>query len=330
MNEHRIVTRQQWLAEGWTDSELRSRLRDGRLERIAPGTYISQVGFRDEPWETRHRVAVAAAAHRSPELVMSHQSAAVLHGLPVVRGRPAEVHQTRPGRGGSLRSDHRRVHAGILTDTDRTTIDGIAVTTVARTVVDIARTCSEQTSVPIADAALQRRLVAPEVVGAVLHRARSTAGVAAARRALRQVDGRSESPGETLTRLIITRPLLPVPALQAEIRDERGRFVGRVDLALPELGLLLEFDGEVKYRGLVKPGQDAVRVVLDEKRREERLSELGWLVIRVIWSDLRDESRLVERVRSAGAARVRLVAAGSIRGTITVPPAITLANFLGQ
>lgn len=326
MSEHTVVTRRQWLADGWTDSELRSRLRDGRLTRIAPGTYISGTGFRDAPWETRHRVVLEVAARRSPELVVSHLSAAVLHGLPVVRGRPGEVHLTRPGRGGSLRSDHRRIHAGAVVPGDRTVVGGIAVTAVARTLVDVARTCRLGTAVSAADAALHRGLVTAAAVGDVLRQAHGTAGVPAARRALREVDGRSESPGESLLRLALTGRSLPRPLLQAEIRDETGAFVGRVDLAIPELGLLIEFDGQVKYRGLVRPGQDAVRVVLDEKRREERLSELGWLVVRVIWDDLYDEARLVERVRRAGAARARLVAAGGIRGTITAPAAVTLAN----
>jgi hypothetical protein len=43
----------------------------------------------------------------------------------------------------------------------------------------------------------------------------------------------------------------------------------------------------------------AVDAVLSEKRRESRLVELGWIVIRIDASDLRDPARLRARVRAA-------------------------------
>jgi hypothetical protein len=104
-------------------------------------------------------------------------------------------------------------------------------------------------------------------------------GAAAGRRALRFADGRSESAGESVTRAIIHQLRLPPPLLQVRIYSPNGTFLGRVDLGYPELGVLFEFDGLVKYRKPFQPGQDATDVVVAEKLREERIRDMGYVVV---------------------------------------------------
>lgn len=87
--------------------------------------------------------------------------------------------------------------------------------------------------------------------------------------------------------------------LQISVFDERGRFVGRADGGYPELGVLWEYDGKGKYGALLKPGQSPLDALLAEKRREEQLTELGWVVIRIDAADLRDPDRLIQRILSA-------------------------------
>ncbi|HEY7989384.1 MAG TPA: hypothetical protein VIE19_09205 [Lapillicoccus sp.] len=67
----------------------------------------------------------------------------------------------------------------------------------------------------------------------------------------------------------------------------------RVDLLVGER-VVVEFDGAVKYSG-----DASGRVLFAEKRREDRLRDLGFEVVRVTWSDLAQPERVLARVRSA-------------------------------
>ena len=65
-----------------------------------------------------------------------------------------------------------------------------------------------------------------------------------------------------------------------------------VDFLLDDAPVVIEFDGRVKYGrgadeldpfGRRRSGQE---VLWQEKRREDRLRELGYEVVRVVWSEL--------------------------------------------
>ena len=113
--------------------------------------------------------------------------------------------------------------------------------------------------------------------------------------------------------------------MQPKIFDDDGLFAGRPDLAYLEDGVLIEFDGQSKYRPGLIQADDVTAVVLREKAREERLSTLGWLVIRLTWRDLEAPGELTRRIRGAMAARQRLVRMGGIRGSVRRAAPITLA-----
>jgi hypothetical protein len=316
--------RVEMLTAGYTDAEIRAALTGGRLTRLCTGSYVDTDPYAALPSDQQYLVRIRAEALRTPQLIVSHLSAAAVHGLPVVRSRLSLVHFTRQGRGGTRRSGRRWVHVADIPEQFRVTVDGIDLTSVARTIVDVGRTESLQTTVAAADAALQMGLTDPAEIGRALLDAHWHPGSPRARRAIRLVDGRAESAGESLLRIGIGGRGLPDPELQVEIRDEDGRFVARTDMALLAYGILIEFDGHTKYAELLRPGQDVTDVVLAEKRREERLTELGWLVIRVTWHELADPAKLADRIRRACNARRRLVASGGIRGTAIVPPAVTV------
>ena len=51
--------------------------------------------------------------------------------------------------------------------------------------------------------------------------------------------------------------------------------------------------------GISKEGETALDAVVREKRREDRLREAGWLVIRVTWDDvIHHPARTVQRIRA--------------------------------
>lgn len=310
-----LLSRRDLLTAGYTDAEVRAALRRRELTRVVTGVYAPTNEFEAMDLDSRYRSRVRAIAERSPALVISHLSAAAMHGLPLPAGRRMPVHLTRPGRGGAHRRDDRRwVHAALLDGTHTVSRDGLPLTSVARTVVDVARTEPLDDAVSVADAALHDGLVSPDELTLAMEDASWSRGRPRAWRALRLADGRAESPGESRMRLRLI-PSFPDLTLQVEIFDERGRFVARTDGGLLDDGLLMEYDGHSKYGRLLKPGESVREAVAREKRREELISRLGWGMVRFVSADLDDQDRMTAQVEDARRHRRRLVAAGVLRGS---------------
>ena len=146
------------------------------------------------------------------------------------------------------------------------------------------------------DAALHRGLCAPADLQAALAHPGARYGGSSARAAVNSADGLSESPGESRTRLLLSALGVEVRA-QVELRDAEG-LIGRVDFLVGER-VVVEFDGAVKYEGA-----DGREALLREKRREERLRDAGFRVVRVTWGELARPAALLARVRAALARAV--------------------------
>jgi hypothetical protein len=294
----RLVLRSGLLDVGVVDSEIRRDCRAGRLVRLRRGAYLpGDETVRSS--EARHALLVAAEAARvDPSSVVSHVSAAVLHGLPVWDVPLGRVQVTRARSTGARNGPSVRVHSAPLDPAEVVQLGGVRSTSAARTVVDLARRSSFESAVVTADAALRTGLVTRESLDRALLRATGWKGVPAARRAIAFADGRSASVGESRSRVAIWRAGLPPPTLQWEVRH-RGALLGRTDFAWEERRLVAEFDGQVKYGRLLLPGQDAGDVVFDEKLREDSIRAAGLTVKRWTWRDLTDFKPTAARIREA-------------------------------
>ncbi len=125
-------------------------------------------------------------------------------------------------------------------------------------------------------------------------RLRNRAGSPHARSAAAFVDGRSESVGESAATGADGQPrAADARAAGRRSRDRDGNLVGRVDFLFADERVVVEFDGETKY------GAGAADVVVAEKWREDRIRELGYLVVRVCWDDLERPSLTAKRIRQA-------------------------------
>jgi hypothetical protein len=113
------------------------------------------------------------------------------------------------------------------------------------------------------------------------------------------LDPRSESPGESVSRVRLHEDGLPAPELQQDIYDENGRFIARVDFCWKERRTIGEFDGKIKYGKLRKPGQSLEDAIYAEKLREDAIRDLGWQVVRWIWADLYRRGVIRDRVLRA-------------------------------
>ncbi|WP_206492005.1 hypothetical protein [Rhodococcus sp. KRD162] len=301
----RIVSRSDAVSRGTSDAELQRYCRTRAWRRLRPGRFVSRAQFDSLTAEQKHRVIAEAVfdATTASDAVVSHVSAAVFHGLDMWNADLSRVHITRNrARGGGRSSAIRVLHTSPYTDEEVVNIDGVRVTALARTIADIARTLDFETAVCIADVAARTRGVATEHVAAALDSCPNHPGNRMARKVADFMDGRSESVGESRTRVLLHR-LGYTPQLQVQIVDARGG-CGRVDFELPAIGTVLEFDGKVKYGRYVPEGKSAADVLWEEKRREDRIRGTGRQVVRLTWTDL-DKPELVDRMIRDAADRAR-------------------------
>ncbi len=269
-----------------------------QLERVRRGAYAVPLPA-DAAKEDRHRRLIAATIPQlDPAAVLSHSSAAILHDLPVWRPGLQQVHVTRSRSTGGQRRRLVHLHVAPLTAGDTELIDGFAVTTAARTVLDLARSLPFRHAVAVADRALAAGL-SPDLLDMGLASMVRWPGVRRARRTCGFADHRSESVGESVSRVDFAQVGLPTPTPQYEVLDEFGRLLARCDLGWEEHGTVGEFDGKVKYGRLLRPGQRVEEVVYAEKLREDALRDHGWQVVRWTWDDLRYPALVRDRILRA-------------------------------
>ncbi|MDN5920820.1 MAG: type IV toxin-antitoxin system AbiEi family antitoxin domain-containing protein [Pseudonocardia sp.] len=281
------------LAAGVSDAEMRRAVADRELIRLRRGVYLpARPGGTPavNDLAARHAVAVRGALCRlESSVVVSHVSAAVLHGLDPWGIPLRRVHVTRARRTGGRSGPDLHLHSAALDPDEIEIVDGMPVTTVPRMVADLARTVPFDRAVAVADAALRLPGITSDDLRRAVRRGRGRPGNTAAERVVRFADGRSESPGESRSRVTIHRVGLPAPDLQHDIYDAWGEWLARVDFWWdgnpPVIG---EFDGEVKYGRMLRPGQDPGEVVFEEKRREDALRREGLGVGRWTWCEIDD------------------------------------------
>jgi hypothetical protein len=280
-----VFNRSDARAYGWSDSALSRAVRAGRILRLKHDQFTT-LEHGDDP-----RVVAAAAARSCQGSVVSHRSAALIYGLPLLHPAPARPDLTiTPRATGDVAG--ALLHRATLRPEDVIEVDGIPVTTLARTLVDVGRCTSTAAAVVAIDAALHRNLIETQDLEEAVRVCRRWPGIRRARGALAVADARAESPLESLSRLVLRKLEVPVPELQATLCDENGVFLGRVDFYWPEPGVVGEADGLAKY--------DSRAVLLDEKRRQDGMEALGLVVVRWDWTEVTRRPQLL-RQRLTGA-----------------------------
>ncbi|MEU6203454.1 hypothetical protein ABZ814_07685 [Micromonospora musae] len=156
-------------------------------------------------------------------------------------------------------------------------LDGIAATTPLVTVAEVILREQRYTSVAVLDSALNRGLLTPECLMTISALIRGRRGAVAARRCLVEADGRAQSPLETRTRLRCVDGKVPPDALQLAVRDDDGYLLGVGDLGWRGPKVIAEADG----RG----AHDSPQAVFADRRRQNRLVNAGWAVLRFTWAD---------------------------------------------
>lgn len=294
----RLILRSDAVDGGWSDDELTRLVRRGEWVRLGRGVYLD--GRLPEGAAARHRLSIRAALARlGRPAVVSHESAAVLHGMSLWGVRLDRVHVTRRPPAWNDSRAELRVHVAGLRDDEVTTIGGISVTTPVRTLLDLARSLPFEKAVVALDGALHRGVVSDQQLRERLVDIAATKGCRAAARAVAFSDSRSESVGESRSRIVLHRLGLAPSDLQHEIRTADGRFLGRADFAWERERVVGEFDGRVKYGRLLRPGQDPGDAVFAEKRREDEIRAEDWSFVRWTWADIGAPQQLAQRLQRA-------------------------------
>ncbi|MBV9447864.1 MAG: hypothetical protein JO345_18415 [Streptosporangiaceae bacterium] len=289
VSKYRVGSVADWRAVGITERQLQSLVRQGILVRMRHSVYATAAALEESKADPAHEHALlvaAAMAATSRDTVASHQSAALMDGIKLLKKPPAgTVALTRPSgrRSGRVGRGGIKVHTGTLPADQITQRFKVPVTTAARTVADLARTSSFMAAVVAADSALHQSKTTKPELDSVLSGSVRWPGLVQARRVLDFSDERSESVLESCARVVFDAHGLPPPDLQVELGAER--FAGRVDFYWREYLTVAEGDGEIKY---IKAGRASAQL-----ERDQLLRAAGFRVVHFTWQQLFHEQLLV-------------------------------------
>ena len=260
-----------------SDAERKYRLSSGRW--TAPHERVYRIAGAPRSWRGDLLAACWAGGTRA---VASHRSAAAIWGL--TGGRENLVEITCP-RWRRAQHDGLIVHESrALSTRDVTAVDNIPVTTVERTLFDMLAVCSRRTVDYAIDNALRRELTTLDELAAMLRRVgrRGLKGTTLLRGLLAERDAQytpTESERESMMIDAIRSHGLAEPVRQFVVRDEHGVFVGRVDLAYPELMITIEYDSYQEHVGK--------QALVRDSRRRNAIAALGYCTLVATAEDVR-------------------------------------------
>jgi hypothetical protein len=277
--------------EGFSGRQVTAWVRSRVLVAVRRGVYTST-----ELWESWDeyvakplaRIRAAALTIEIP-FVFSHDSAAVLHGLPLLRPQDAAVHLTREDMRGSRVKGGIHHHGARFHEARVRSIGGLEVLDPARTVVDIAREHGYRAGLVAADGAMQLGVAREQMRGA----AREMAGwpySLTVRSVVDDADPGAESVIETLGRELLIEAGFTNIETQFPVSVPRG--VAWCDL---RVGChVVECDGRSKSRPVADGGladRQLERLLWDERRRQREVCSVGLGMSRLVWTDFWGDAR---------------------------------------
>jgi len=253
------------LRRGITKAELRWGERSGRWRRVDRGVYVEGA---DEPTLRERAVGSVLAT----DGVASWTLAAVLLELDSVRLRTpfVSVPPTSNGRRPEVRRRNLAPERVVI-------VQGVRCTDGAQTLLDLAAVLDDLAWEQALESVLRKELTTIEELAGALT---GVTGAARIRRVL-ALRPTGAPPTESLLETLLVQLArevagLPPPTRQLVIENRHGRFVARIDLAWPELGLFIELDGE-HHKG---------QPVYDASRETAVVAATGWLCGRFTWTEV--------------------------------------------
>jgi very-short-patch-repair endonuclease len=265
-------------------------VKEGNLKILLPGRYVMTSALPSEKDDFHVRVAAFRALKLSagltkiqPEEVVSHHSAGILWDLPAM-GADIRVHVIRPLLGRARRSSFA-LHRQHIDPNQILEVDGLLVTSLEQTALDLAVCLPKHQGLAIIDSARRKGASKQDLLD--LARKRVGNGRVKVQQLIELSVDNAESPYESVIRYWLHQAGVSKVVTQLRIMTDLGEF--RVDNAIPEIRLIIEFDGKEKYR----EQHDVKR----EKRRQDALRAVGWEVRHYMYEELSNPERLIAHFR---------------------------------
>jgi very-short-patch-repair endonuclease len=262
-----VIAHHQLLRLGLSASAIQKRVLGGRLHPIYRGVYAvghSLLGSKGR--------LMAAALAGGPDALISHRSAAALHGL--LDDSRAVIDVVSP--------THRRSRKGIKfhqsRQLDRAEVDRIPVTSVARTLLDIAPVVPKRRLVYALEQLEKQWTFDLTAIESVMSRCRGHKGLKRLRQALQEIDPEAQYAHEGLERRFIAfckRYGVQRPAMNAVVEGLT------VDALWAQPKLIVQLDSWEHHKDR--------RAFEEDRRRDTVLALAGFQVLRVTDRQLTEE-----------------------------------------
>jgi hypothetical protein len=282
---------------GLTKRRVLDGVREGRLVRLLRSVYI-----RADVDLTVELRAQAAALVISPHAVACDRTAAWIWGVDSFRFKELDVDpplETFTLRGHRA-PDRPEIRGGQrdLQPRDWIVVGAIRVTTPLRTATDLGCVLNRRDAISAMDDLARKHGLQPGHLALELARYAGRRGVVQLRELVALVDPRSESSGESWTRIEMHDHGLPRPEVNWWVVVDGVRKY-RIDLAYPRAKVAIEYDGEEFHTSQEDRNADA--------ERRAWLRRHGWTVIVVTKDSFSDEaiSGWINEIRSALATAQR-------------------------
>ena len=271
MTQHGVVSLEQLGALGLSPSGVRRRVACGRLVRVHAGVYAT--GHTPLTRKGRWMAAILACGHGA---ALCGRTAAAAQGLLHHDGAievvaPLRRGKARPGLVVRERSD--------LVPSDRTVVDGIPCTSVARTLLDLAAVVWPDQLARACERAEELREFDLRALRDLVRRNRGRRGVRRLRLAMdamRSLEPAARSELERRFLALCERSGIPRPHVNAWIEVSGSGL--EVDFSWPHARLAVEVDGAAYHSDTAAFERD--------RERDRRLLLAGWRVMRVTWRQL--------------------------------------------
>ncbi len=293
-----LVTHAQVLESGLRPAQATQLRRSGDLVRLVRGVYADGELWRSLDEHVGRPLLRARAALMSKQRtwVMSHDSAALVMGMPLIDARSSDAHLTRPGYGTAWTRHGIAHHYAPYADHQLVTTSlGERHLDAARTVADLGREHGELAALVAADWALRHGSSKARLIEASLPMAHWP-GICGVRSAIQRADPRAESAAESLAR---------------DLLQEMG--IGEVDQQFPILpggrlywcdlrvgNHVFEVFGRIKLVPVADGGvatRSPTEVALDDKRRQRAIRDEDLGLSEITWEDFFGPGRAAAQAR---------------------------------
>lgn len=260
----------------------------GRFVKIRPGVYAVATEWHAADQRERHRAAMDALRATSARVpVFSHESAALVHGIPVIGALPPLPHIIAADGGHRSPANviaHRPRHPWLIE-----VVGASMATTVECTAINLAASRSLAAGVVAFDHVIAGG-VPKDALAAMIAEWRPFHGVRRALRALEIATGLAETPLESISLVPIALAGFEPPEQQVVVVARGRRY--RLDFFWRDYGVVGEADGRGKY---LTPAD-----LWEEKLREDALRSLNLGFARWGWDEAFAGPPVVDRLIEAG------------------------------